>query len=322
MLQWPGMSSEASAAYHALIARPGSTAATLAQSANLTQDQVSVAVAELRQLGLLRHDLLGSCELRLVDPERALALLLRRREAEITRQQRDLEEARAAAASVIAVHWAYQAEDGSSSQIGSQQQALAQARELLGGATARCLLAIPDPGAILESGGHPVPDLVADGVQVAVLCADAARGDVRTTTPYLLAKAGAQVRTTPLVTMPLLACGAPPRTALMWSGPDQQEAVLVRDHAVATMLTRVFESLWDVATPLEDEPWIDPRTGLAPSDRALLSLLAAGLTNQAAARRLGISLRTFNRQRARLMQTLEVTSSFQAGCAATRRGWI
>ena len=54
----------------------------------------------------------------------------------------------------------------------------------------------------------------------------------------------------------------------------------------------------------------------------LLVLLARGLTDDAAARRLNISVRTERRMMANLMRRLAATSRFEAGAKAVQRGWI
>ncbi|MEH1126371.1 helix-turn-helix domain-containing protein [Micromonospora sp. CPCC 206061] len=54
---------------------------------------------------------------------------------------------------------------------------------------------------------------------------------------------------------------------------------------------------------------------------ALLGLLAAGLTDEAIARTLGVSLRTIQRRIHDLLLELGVTTRFQAGLAARERGW-
>jgi DNA-binding NarL/FixJ family response regulator len=61
---------------------------------------------------------------------------------------------------------------------------------------------------------------------------------------------------------------------------------------------------------------------LGSVQRELLRLLAGGLTDEAAAWRLGISLRTTGRHMAALMSTLGAASRFQAGVQATRNGWL
>jgi DNA-binding NarL/FixJ family response regulator len=59
---------------------------------------------------------------------------------------------------------------------------------------------------------------------------------------------------------------------------------------------------------------------LAPEAQAILRALGAGLTDEAAARQLGISLRTYRRRVAELMAALEAGSRFQAGVRAGELG--
>jgi len=46
------------------------------------------------------------------------------------------------------------------------------------------------------------------------------------------------------------------------------------------------------------------------------------MTDETAARRLGVSLRTVRRQMAALMERLCATSRFEAGLKAAQRGWL
>lgn len=57
-------------------------------------------------------------------------------------------------------------------------------------------------------------------------------------------------------------------------------------------------------------------------ERTLLGMIAGGDTDEAAARKLGVSLRTVRRMMAHLMERLEAASRFQAGVNATKRGWL
>lgn len=74
----------------------------------------------------------------------------------------------------------------------------------------------------------------------------------------------------------------------------------------------LFRAAWDAAEPLD--AWLR-RSGpqLDPADRVILRSLASGLTDEAAARRLGIPLRTYRRRVAELMRQLGSDSRFQAG---------
>ncbi|MFJ7495862.1 DNA-binding response regulator [Streptomyces sp. NPDC097727] len=98
-----------------------------------------------------------------------------------------------------------------------------------------------------------------------------------------------------------------------------------REYTVTTSQTLVdgvhslFQAIWDTAT--------DPNTYLrsnAPhldaDGRAILQTLASGLTDASAAKRLGLSLRTYRRRVADLMVRLEADSRFQAGLRAGELG--
>jgi DNA-binding NarL/FixJ family response regulator len=54
----------------------------------------------------------------------------------------------------------------------------------------------------------------------------------------------------------------------------------------------------------------------------ILELLGAGLKDEAIARQLGVSLRTVQRAVRTISMALGVTSRFQLGAEACRRGWI
>jgi DNA-binding CsgD family transcriptional regulator len=98
-------------------------------------------------------------------------------------------------------------------------------------------------------------------------------------------------------------------------------AVRIREPALSGSLAALFQHAWEAAVPLpaRAEPG-DPE--ISPRERALLSYLAAGLTVEAAARRLGISARTAGRLVAGLMAKLGASSRLQAGYEATKRGWL
>ena len=97
-------------------------------------------------------------------------------------------------------------------------------------------------------------------------------------------------------------------------------ALVVRPSALLDGLAELFEIVWRSAIALQPtEPVTD-----APSEqeRQLLALLAAGATDEAVARRLGLSRRTVQRQMQQLMRRLGADSRFQAGLQAKARGWL
>jgi len=104
-----------------------------------------------------------------------------------------------------------------------------------------------------------------------------------------------------------------------------QPSPLGREYTVTTSPALVggvyslFTAAWEAAIDLSaylrgDVP------ELAPEAREILRVLGAGLTDEAAARRLGTSLRTYRRRVAELMAALEAGSRFQAGVRAGELG--
>jgi len=96
----------------------------------------------------------------------------------------------------------------------------------------------------------------------------------------------------------------------------------VRNYAVVQApdvvagLAMLFEVTWDAATDLAefDGPALDERS------REVAAMLGSGLTDEASARKLGLSLRTYRRRVAELMELLEADSRFQAGLRARDLG--
>jgi len=81
----------------------------------------------------------------------------------------------------------------------------------------------------------------------------------------------------------------------------------------------LLDAVWQASDPLDvylrrDRPRIDA------DQRKILRALAEGLTDETAARRLGVSLRTYRRRVAELLASLESASRFQAGARAGELG--
>jgi DNA-binding NarL/FixJ family response regulator len=83
----------------------------------------------------------------------------------------------------------------------------------------------------------------------------------------------------------------------------------------------LFDRLWDTGTPFGETPRRDEHD-LTPQERELLMLLGIGCTDDIAARRLGISLRTVRRMSSELMNRLGARSRFEAGVRAAKEGWL
>jgi hypothetical protein len=165
-----------------------------------------------------------------------------------------------------------------------------------------------------------VPSAGKDGFTVRKLMSPLALADEGQRAHLRRLGAGAQVR---ISSAPL-----PHETIIL----DRRVAILAgqpsplgREYTVTTSPVLVggvyslFTAAWEAGTDLGaflrgEVP------ELAPEAREILRALGAGLTDQAAARRLGTSLRTYRRRVAELMAALEAGSRFQAGVRAGELG--
>jgi DNA-binding CsgD family transcriptional regulator len=100
----------------------------------------------------------------------------------------------------------------------------------------------------------------------------------------------------------------------------QRGAVVVRQSGLLNGLREMFRLAWDSARDVQPDEVAPPP--LTQDERVVLDLLAAGRTDEQAARTAGISVRHFRRRVARLMGELHAGSRFQAGAVAAQRGWI
>lgn len=106
---------------------------------------------------------------------------------------------------------------------------------------------------------------------------------------------------------------------------QMESAIIVHQSALLDALATLFEAFWGRALPLSIsiEVTRDQEAGRSGEEMALLlALLTAGLTDEAIAQQLGISMRTVRRRIRHLMDHLGVVTRFQAGLQAAKRGWL
>ncbi|MFE5240076.1 MULTISPECIES: helix-turn-helix transcriptional regulator [unclassified Streptomyces] len=101
--------------------------------------------------------------------------------------------------------------------------------------------------------------------------------------------------------------------------PSGREYTVTTSRNLVEGVDSLVQAVWDESADLDDCLRGDmPR--LDAEDRAVLQALGSGLTDASAARRLGVSLRTYRRRVAGLMAALEADSRFQAGMRAGELG--
>jgi DNA-binding NarL/FixJ family response regulator len=96
------------------------------------------------------------------------------------------------------------------------------------------------------------------------------------------------------------------------------ESVLIRSSGILDALIAYYEAEWARAYPL---PMAKGPAPVDDVDRQVLALLLAGLTDQAVASQLGLSLRSVQRRIAALMEVAGVTTRIQLGWHAGQHGW-
>jgi sugar-specific transcriptional regulator TrmB/DNA-binding CsgD family transcriptional regulator len=108
------------------------------------------------------------------------------------------------------------------------------------------------------------------------------------------------------------------------SNPTMIDSVVaVHPSAILDALSALFEALWRSALPIPAATSMPVgASALTPEDARLITLLTAGLPDQAVARQLGLSYRTFQRRLGALIELLGVRTRFQAGLQAAFRGLV
>lgn len=102
---------------------------------------------------------------------------------------------------------------------------------------------------------------------------------------------------------------------------DEPSALLVHASPLLDFVVELFDTCWRQAVPLVPTG-TTPEPELSELDLRVLRLLTAGLTDEAAARHLQLSLRTVQRRVRALMDRVDVQTRFQLGAEAAQRGWL
>ena len=328
MLELFGIDTAAQDVYRIMLAEPSHGVASLCAQTGLPEAQVREALDALLDAGLLRESREQAGRMHVVAPEIGLELLMRRQEQELARRQQELATSRAAAAELVAEYAKLRPRSGAEGTkrligLDSVQAEI----DALSAATKREFRAVSSGAAIsaevLEAARPADEALLSRGVAMQVLYKDNVRNDPATRSyARWLTDRGGQVRTAPLLPPRLLVFDG--EIALVPIDPSdrRQGALCTREPGIVASLLALFQQAWDAAVPLGSDQPVSPDTGLTVTERELLKLLAGGLTDESAAKRLGVSLSTVRRQMAALMERLEASSRFEAGLKAAQRGWL
>ncbi|MFI7519824.1 TrmB family transcriptional regulator [Micromonospora globbae] len=322
MLRPAGLSVAEEATYLALVRQGAATPAQLTVRTGLTPAQVRRAVLTLRRRGFVHHTPAPDERVVPVPPELAVEQQVRRREEELegvrAAARRLAEEARSRATNRRTEELI---------EIVSGRAAVAQAFDRLQHtARQQMRVLVAPPYAVPKAVNRQQLERQAAGVTYrAVYDVDALTDAAFLESVVVHVQEGEHAR---------LAHGLPTKLAvadrelallpLAWTRAAHDAALLVHPCGLLDALIALFETVWNQATPLSvgDSAGLTAATTVSAADRHLLSLLVAGLTDEAVGARLGVSRRTVVRRVQHLMELTNSRSRMQLGWQARERGWL
>lgn len=328
MLSAVGLDCPSEQVYRALLEQPDSGIKDLSERLARSEPQIRESLQTLERLTLLRASQETPGMLRPVSPHVGLPILVRHQELELVRRQQALAQGQLAAAGLVADYAGQRPH--SEMALGSRRllgldAVQSRLEELAQQSTAETLAIIPGSGQrkdTLDAARPHNAALLGRGVRVRILAQDAMLTN-RDNMEYArwMAKAGGAFRTAPVLPPSMLVVDAKVAMVPLDLPDAVKGAVEVSEPAVVAALVATFEYAWSRANDLDSACTPD---ATVPSDASieLLKLLATGITDEAIAKHLGVSLRTVRRRIFELMDRLEATSRFDAGCKAVRRGWL
>ncbi|MEW2433496.1 LuxR C-terminal-related transcriptional regulator [Streptomyces caniferus] len=327
MLELLGLDSRSEAVYRCMLARPGSGISAIAEATGLLEQEVCETLDSLSGLALVHAPEENGTHFRAVSPELGLEFLLARQQAELAVQQSKVQASRAAAAKLIAQYAELHpstAEPSGTYLVGID--AIREKLAVLSRTVRRSVMCFaPNGGHSPESllAAKPLDQqLLARGVQLRTIYLDSVRNSPHTTAyAEWLASEGGEVRTAPSLPVRMIIMDEECAVIPTKSENTKDGAVVLRGQGTLAALCALFESVWSSATVLGAAPAQDAY-GLTTQEREVLDLLYRGLTDEAIAKRLGVSARTARRVANNLMDRLGSRSRFQAGAMAVQRQWL
>lgn len=326
-----GLDGVSEAVYRAMLADPEGGVQELCDQLGVPESTLRGALDKLADLRLLRasRDVVGV--MRPVSPELGLEMLLRRQEEELLRRQQEFELSKAAAARAIAEYADLRPATSPAPATDTRRlvglDAIQATLEVLTREVSGECLSVMPGGAQSQASldaSRPLDDAaMSRGVSVLTLYQDSVRHDPATLAyARWMTQRGGSVRTCPTLPPRMLVFDREVAVVPLDPSDTKRGALCTREAGIVASLVALFEQTWNSAVPLGADRSKDAHSGLTTSEQELLKLLASGLTDEVAGRRLGISARSVRRQMAGLMERLDASSRFEAGLKTAQHGWL
>ncbi|GAA1908191.1 helix-turn-helix transcriptional regulator [Streptomyces sodiiphilus] len=323
-----GVSAEEEIVYRHFLRNPDTAADSLHLTLGLPRERVAHCLDRLQELGLLQP---GEEPDRLLPtpPETALARLteLRLREVyqevqSITQSRHILDNLRAETSTeVFTTRGVEQLEDGARTRSRREELAFFARKEILS--------VQPSAGFPAEHIDHCRPLWVRSlrrGVKLRKVVSSSAL-DCRRTADYLgeLVSHGALVRVADKVTEHVLVYDRQAALVPLDPWDTSRGSLVAHGSGLVTNLVALFEKIWaetaNVSVVLQ-KPEPSEESALSEIQRRVLTLMCTVGKDETGARGLGVSVRTYRRYIADVMQRLGAASRAQAALLARERGWI
>jgi DNA-binding CsgD family transcriptional regulator/sugar-specific transcriptional regulator TrmB len=322
MLDALGLTSQQEAVYRAMLTSPDLTVKGLAQAVGTGEDVVRAALDHLADLALIWLD--SDRTARPVRHQAGLMALLNKAEAELVTRRLQLDTTRMAITAIAQAHMT-KAPHELANRLDGVDEVRDRLTELAAEAKTECLS--------FSTGGKQSSDAIAAerplnevalarGVTIRNVYLDSFRNDPATVAyAEWMAEHGGLSRT--VATLPMRMIIVDRAVAIVPVNPDNSRlgALEVTSPGLVAGLHALFENVWNSGTPF-GEIVLRDGNGLDAQERELLRLYAAGLTDESAARKLGVSVRSVQRIMTSLTERLGTASRFQTAVEATVRGWI
>ncbi|NEY34017.1 helix-turn-helix transcriptional regulator [Streptomyces sp. PRKS01-65] len=322
-----GLDAVAEMVYREMLARPGDSFADLVSRLGMSEEELRGALDRLSELTLIRASPEDPSHVHAVSPHLGIEILLARQQAELAAQQQRVEGSRAAAARLIS-EFAHGQPSHSDISV-HYLEGLDSIRDYL----AYLNNQVEEEFLTFAPGGAQTSDnmrasqplnkrLLERGVHMRTIYLDSILADQATAAhAEWLISHGALVRTAPSLPNRMIICDRQTAIIAVDSNHTEAGAIVVTSPGLISSLVALFESEWRSARPLS-EPRAKQPGELTPQQVTALHLLAEGATDEAIARKLGVSPRTARRISTGLLSHLNARSRFQAGVHAVQDGYL
>jgi DNA-binding CsgD family transcriptional regulator/predicted transcriptional regulator len=323
-----GLDDIAARVYRTMLTLPQITVDELGVHLNLDNKEVETALDRLAELSLVRPSFEEDGTLRPISPEVGFEAFLAKQQEELNSKQQRLDQSRVAVAKLIAESAHHRRHNDSDVErlegIDAIRDRLAEFTRGVEHDVSALAPDGPQTDANIRAARPLDEELLGRGVLLRTLYLDSIRNHpVTMAYAQWLVDRGGLVRTAPSLPVRMILVDRIAAIVPIDEENSGQSAIVLHNSGVLAALCALFDHTWREATPLGGAAGeVDGDAGLSKQEREVLRLLAIGLTDQAVAKRLGVSVRTSSRITAMLMERLDARSRFQAGVRASELGWL